>query len=67
MKQPYPLAWRIARQKRVQTILKWLAYPISRLGITATIGLVKAGEPLWAVLTGLAVSFYRCRIFSHRG
>ena len=44
----------IARRRRVQTILKRLGLPSGGIGVVATIGLLQAGQPLAAVLTGLA-------------
>ena len=45
---------RIARQKRVKAILQLLGYPGCGLGIVATIGLFKAGQPFLAIFTGFA-------------
>lgn len=42
------------REKRIKTWMQWLGYPTGGLGIAATVGFLKAGEPIAAIITGLA-------------
>jgi hypothetical protein len=51
---PNPYQRRQARQKRIKLLMQLLGYPTGGLGITATITLLKAGQPVWAIITALA-------------
>ncbi len=45
---------RQARQKRIKLLMQLLGYPTGVLGIPATFTLLKAGQPIWAIMTALA-------------